>query len=234
LVESIGSQALAFCSELVSVKILSKAPKMSSGIFDADPGLETAGPLDGLNSLGQPYNIQFIWGTIADSTEVPENAFSYGLRQSASDGLRSYLQSVDLPYGITKIGQSAFKNTASLTSINLPNSLKEIASQAFWKTNLSDLTIPESVDYMAKQMCHSALLKHVYIKTAHINRAKDGMTVPEDALFYNCVYGLTIYIPIDPYEAATTYGDYWDVKLLISDTYTTHEVVQLSPEELVI
>jgi glutathione peroxidase-family protein len=232
LVETVGSQALAFCTELASVKILSKSVLMGQGIFDADPGLLTAGPLGGTDAAGLPYNIQFIWGTTSDSTSIPNLAFAYGLPQSASAGLRSYLQVVEVPYGITRIGTSAFKNTASLKNISLPESLEEIAQQAFSNTNLSTLVIPASVTRMEPQMCMGAKLTQVYIKTAHVNEAGNTINLPEDALFYNCNYGLTIYVPMDPALTYDIYGKYWDVRLYVSDPAVTHTVIPFNLEDL--
>jgi len=51
---------------------------------------------------------------------------------------------VEVPYGITEVGSSAFR-TRAITSVSIPNTVTTIANQAFGQNSLTSVTIPASV-----------------------------------------------------------------------------------------
>ena len=56
------------------------------------------------------------------------------------------LTSINIPNGVTTIGNCAFAGCKSLTSINIPNSVTTIGGGAFWECNsLTSINIPNSV-----------------------------------------------------------------------------------------
>ena len=58
----------------------------------------------------------------------------------------SLSSTISIPYGITSIGDRAFWECDSLTSVTIPDSVKSIGKQAFWKCDsLTSVTIPDSV-----------------------------------------------------------------------------------------
>ena len=58
----------------------------------------------------------------------------------------SSLTSITIPEGVTEIGGDAFSGCSSLTSINIPNSVTKIGGSAFWGClSLTSITIPDSV-----------------------------------------------------------------------------------------
>ena len=58
----------------------------------------------------------------------------------------SSLTSITLPNSVTSIGSGAFSSCSSLTSITLPNSVTSIGEMAFaWCSSLTSITIPNSV-----------------------------------------------------------------------------------------
>lgn len=59
------------------------------------------------------------------------------------------LKNIVLPENITTIGRNAFSGCLHLESIKLPNTLKTIYSAAFSGTNLTSITLPESLEVMS-------------------------------------------------------------------------------------
>ena len=58
----------------------------------------------------------------------------------------SSLTSISIPNSVTSIGEYAFNNCSSLTSITIPNSVTSIGDRAFtWCESLTSITIPDSV-----------------------------------------------------------------------------------------
>lgn len=58
----------------------------------------------------------------------------------------SSLTSINIPHGVTMVGDSTFKNCTSLTSVTIPDSVTHIGSEAFnGCTQLTSIVIPEGV-----------------------------------------------------------------------------------------
>ena len=94
----------------------------------------------------------------ADTVNYSEGDFSYQLTQETKTAtLQKYTgisQSVTIPsridwdgasYNVTVIGQNAFRDNTTITSINIPKGVLEIDNYAFYGTNLINLSIPASV-----------------------------------------------------------------------------------------
>ena len=63
----------------------------------------------------------------------------------------SSLTSVTIPNSVTSIGSYAFENCVAITSITIPNSVKDIGVAAFLGCSLSSITIPNSVTAVAER-----------------------------------------------------------------------------------
>ena len=70
-------------------------------------------------------------------TEIPASAFA-----------GTAVTDVLLPEGLTVIGESAFSECGSLTSITLPETLQYLGAYAFDTSGLESVAIPESVQYI--------------------------------------------------------------------------------------
>ena len=78
-----------------------------------------------------------------NSTIIPNSVTSIGDWAFADC---SSLTSITIPNSVTSIGRGAFDNCSSLTSITIPNSVKSIGEGAFYKcSGLTSITIPNSV-----------------------------------------------------------------------------------------
>ena len=99
------------------------------------------------------------------------------------------LTSVTMSEGIASIGNGAFKSCTSLTSITIPNTVTDIGTEAFTDcTSLKSISIPDTVTYMSYEVFKNCTaLETVHLST-EINRIGDEM-------FYNCVSLNTITIP---------------------------------------
>ncbi len=153
-VTEIGRCAFAFCTSLASVSIPVSVTKIVSEAFDHCYSLEEiryAGTKAQWKAVkkDEPWNFAVASKIIkcADGTEE--------LPQFIIDGnvLKRYLgrdDSFDIPEGVTEIGEYAFSECCSLTSVNIPDSVTEIGEGAFGRCgSLESITIPKSVTKIA-------------------------------------------------------------------------------------
>lgn len=100
------------------------------------------------------------------------------------------ISSINLPSTVKEIGEHAFQNCTSLSQINLHNGVKKIGEFSFYKTGFTevDLTeLPEDCVY------GDAIFKDCkYLKTAKLNK---GMTEIPVSFFYECVSLTDVEIP---------------------------------------
>jgi hypothetical protein len=75
----------------------------------------------------------------------------------------SSLTSITIPEGVTSIGDFAFDFCLNLTSITLPNSLTCIGSYGFATTDLTSITIPENVRSIGCEAFYACKLKKVVL-----------------------------------------------------------------------
>ena len=108
-ITTLGSDAFNYKKEMTSIVIPSSVTSIKSSAFAGCESLKTAGP------IGGDYNIQFGW-----TTEIPSNAFFY-----------SDLEMIDIPNGITVIGDDAFNGCYKLNSVVIPESITDIETRAF-------------------------------------------------------------------------------------------------------
>ena len=72
--------------------------------------------------------------------------------------------SIDLPNGITKIGNSVFENSPKLTEVILPESVQEIGENAFYFCfRLQNVKFPDSLKIIRKKAFYSAGIQSLYI-----------------------------------------------------------------------
>ncbi len=127
-VTAIGEYAFAKCSALKSLTISASVARISEDAF-VGCRFETAGP------IGSDCDYQFPWTHF-----IPDNAFAQ-LKQ---------LRRIDLPAGITDIGNGAFRGCA-LPQIDLPEGIVFIGADAFKNCGLRGrLILPRSLQIIGE------------------------------------------------------------------------------------
>ena len=175
----VGNSCFANCGNLNKVILRNPNLNIGSDCFNECKALNTAGPLNSLDSEGYPVNIEYAW-----TTKIPNSAFSAGSEQS-------YLTEVILAPTIKEIGDTAFLNT-KIKTINLPYGLEIIGKSAFTFSKLSSITIPETTTWikpMAFSYCRSLSEVKIYATTT-----VEEVTDPANAWFAKCKEDLEIQV----------------------------------------
>ena len=98
------------------------------------------------------------------SVEFEEGSVCKSIGESAFENCSS-LTSITIPDNVTSIGDSAFEDCSSLTSVTIPNSVTSIGKRAFvYCTSLTSVTIPDGVEFIGEYaFCGCSSLKSVRI-----------------------------------------------------------------------
>ncbi len=145
---SIGNYAFSNCNTLESIQFSDKLESIDSYAFAY---------CDMLTSVTFPVSLSYISNYAfggcksLESVIFPEgcklkeiSAYCFSKNNATSTSLA--LKSVTLHEGLETIGADAFAYTSQLTSVSLPNSLKEICEYAFYKcSSFGELTLPAGV-----------------------------------------------------------------------------------------
>ena len=90
------------------------------------------------------------------------------------------LISINIPRGVTKVGDSAFYNCSSLTSVNLPNSVTYIGDSAFYNcSSLTSVYLPDDINFIGNSLFEGC----IYLTSVNI---PDGVTYIGTNAFQGC------------------------------------------------
>ena len=144
-------------------------------IISGEGNVERASYADGYSwysHAGKVKKVVFEEGV----TNVPESAFSFGYSSLTSAELKSVeiidysafnscatLASVTLPDTLKEIRNGAFACTA-LTSVDIPEGVTEIGNNAFLETKLTEIIVPEGVVYLGD----GVFSRCTELKSAHL------------------------------------------------------------------
>ena len=248
--ESIMDKAFSSCSKLSSVMLPGSLTYLSSNAFSVCSGLKElyfGGTVEAWKALQASYDLTKVTVYCADGDLLPASAEQCGDDltwsfdessgtltitgsgdmwdcQSGSfapwDSLRDSIKSVELPRGLTSIGNAAFTYCRKLTSVDIPTSVTSIGSNAFshcsgltsieipvgvtsignWAfdscSGLTGVTIPGSVTSIgARAFQNCSGLTEVTIS--------EGVVIIWGAVFYNCSGLTSITIPASATEINT-------------------------------
>ena len=186
-VKSIGNSAFSGCSKLTSIGIPSSVTSIGNG------ALYNCSSLTGINveknnqkycsEDGILFNkdktklIQYPIKKLGTEYIIPSSVASIG--NSAFSNCSS-LTSIEIPNSVTSIGNSAFSNCSSLTSIEIPNSVTSIGNSAFSNcSSLTSIEIPNSVTSIG----NSAFYNCRSLTSIDI---PSGVTSIGDSVFWGC------------------------------------------------
>ena len=206
-VTSIGDYAFYNCSSLTSVTIGNSVTKIGKYAFDGCRSLTSVSIGNSVTSIG---NYAFNNCSSLTSVTLNSNAITsrnYSRPSSLKDIFGLKVKEYILGEGVTSIGENAFYNCSSLTSVTIPNSVTSIGGVAFGGCNsLTSITIPNSVTSIGGYAFYgcSSLTSPVY--NAHVfafmpTSYSGAYTIPNEIesiagyAFYGCNSLTSITIP---------------------------------------
>ena len=154
--ESIGEYAFHNCHSLTSVTIEDDATSIGNGAFYGCSSLTSITiPFVGANLEGNvETNFGYVFGAqnyLDNADYVPASLKEVIVTGGTSIGEHAFfdfssLTSVTIPDSVTSIGNDAFYGCSDLTSITIPDSVTSIGSYAFYGcSDLTGITLPDSV-----------------------------------------------------------------------------------------
>ena len=149
-VTSIGNYAFERCTSLTSVIIPNSVTNIGEGLFSSCSSLTSITIPNSVTSIG---NTSFSSCSSLTSITIPNSVTSIG---NYAFGNCTSLTSVIIPNSVTYIGNQCFSN-CPLTSINLPDSLKEfgdsvaVSYPTFCNSQFEEITIPKNVEIIHDQ-----------------------------------------------------------------------------------
>ena len=210
-VTTIGNNAFSGCSSLTSVTIGNSVTSIGSSAFSGCTSLKsfnycgTKSQWKAITIGSDNYYLTHAFikcndGIIGNGNTVTINNLKYIMYYDTVSlvGYTVTPENLMIPksvlyegytFKVTSIGESAFKNCTSLTSVTIGNSVTSIGNEAFYGcTSLTSVTVPDSVTSIGDYaFCNCTSLTSVTIP--------DSVTSIGDYAFCNCTSLTSVTIP---------------------------------------
>ena len=146
-VKVIGDSAFEWCDSLTSINIPNSVTTIGDGAFWGCDSLTCITiPSSVVTIIGNPF---FYWhGNLYNESKafMYEDHVLFNKNKTTLIAYRAKETNYTIPNSVTTIGEGAFSNCNSLTSINIPNSVTTIGESAFWGCySLTSINIPNNV-----------------------------------------------------------------------------------------
>ena len=189
-VTNIGDWAFNFCSSLISVNISNSVTNIGNGAFSwCDSLTKIIIPRSIVNMNGNPFRA---WnGDLHNESKafIYENQVLFNKDKTTLIAYRSKEKNYIIPNSVTYIGNDAFFDCKSLTSINIPNSVTNIGDSAFCGcSSLTSINIPNGVTNIGSHAFSSC-------KSLTSINIPDGVTNIGSHAFSSCKSLTSINIP---------------------------------------
>ncbi len=169
---TIGQSAFSYCDKLVSVSILDGVSSIEYGAFSSCTNLSEVELGNGITEIGSGIFVGTNW-----LTQLPTNhpdgivastdrTVKYAIKASTD------IESVDLS-GVKLIFDSAYENCTNLTSITIPESVTYIGSRAFAGCTNAVVTFEDTVNTTWHVVPHSGPTGPVFEKDIDVTQPFD-------------------------------------------------------------
>ncbi len=202
----IGGRAFSNCTRLTSITIPNSVTSIGDSAFYRCTSLTSITIPDSVTSIG--YRAFMYCDSLArivvDKNNSEYSSDSYGvLFNKNKTTLIQYPvgntgTAYKIPDSVTSIGDEAFWDCTSLTSVTIPDSVISVGDDAFYDcTSLTSVTIPDSVTSIGDEVFRDCTsLTSVTIG--------DGVTIIGDSAFSNCKNLTSVTIP----DGVTSIGEH--------------------------
>ena len=159
-VAEIGANAFFNCRSLQTVVLPNALQEIADELFTGCEALTTVNIPDSVTSIGWgafadcvsltsitiPGTVTAVHGTAFKNTGLTSLSLPESIKNYCVYGKYDAVTSVEIPDGITSIGEKTFEGYINLSSVTIPNSVTSIDYLAFYGCEkLTSLTIPNTV-----------------------------------------------------------------------------------------
>ena len=205
-VTSIGNHAFAYCSNLLSLTIPNSVISIGSDAFYMVSNIVYSG-----TASGSPWGARALNGYIEDGIVYEDSSKTKLLAcPSSREG------AVAIPNSVTSIGDRAFYDCDSLTSITIPSGVTSISEETFYSCDsLTSITIPDGVTSIGEGTFYDC-------RSLTSIAIPDGVTRIGSFAFCGCTGLMSITIPnsVTSIGECAFYGCTGLTSITIPDTVT--------------